>query len=72
MIDTLNQAIADGVRQVQINGETVVYQTTESLIKARDDMKRELASQTPSTSAYPPSRTTYYYYGGRGYQRGGH
>lgn len=70
MIDSLNQAIADGVRSVQINGETVIYQTTDSLIKARDDMTIQMAAQQPA-STRPPSRVTYLTYGGRGYQRGG-
>lgn len=70
MIDLLNQAIADGVRMVQIRGETINYQTTENLIKARDDMKRELAAQKAADTppARPPSRVTYYSQGGRGFQ----
>lgn len=44
-IDNLNAAISRGVRSVTIGGKTVIYNTTESLIKARDDMRRELRAQ---------------------------
>ena len=61
-IDNLNAAIASGVRSVTLGGQTVIYSTSESLIKARDDMKKELAGQ----SAQRP-RQSYAYYAGRGY-----
>lgn len=64
-IDALNRAIADGVRSVTIRGQTVTYNTTASLIAARDDMRRELAALAPS--AEQPSRRTYLYHAGRGY-----
>ena len=41
-IDNLNAAIAKGVRSVTIGGQTVIYNTTESLIKARNDMQEQL------------------------------
>lgn len=63
-IDTLNQAIADGVRQVTLpGGQVTIFQTTESLIKARDDMRRELKR----TQRQARSNTGYITYGGRGY-----
>lgn len=62
-IDALNRAIADGVRSVTIRGQTVTYNTTASLIAARDDMRRELAAQTQPQR----SRRTYLYHAGRGY-----
>lgn len=64
-IDALNRAIADGVRSVTIRGQTVIYNTTASLIAARDDMRREIAGQAPA--AEQPSRRTYLYHAGRGY-----
>lgn len=65
-IDELNAAIAAGVRQVTIGGQTVTYNTTESLIKARDDLQRVLnANKTPSARR---SRRTIAYHGGRGFE----
>lgn len=45
-IDNLNTAIASGARSVTIGGQTVIYNTSESLIKARDDMLKQLQRQT--------------------------
>lgn len=61
-IDNLNAAIASGVRSVTLGGQTVIYSTSESLIKARDDMKKELAAQNASRP-----RQSYAFYAGRGY-----
>lgn len=44
-IDALTAAIAKGVRSVTVGGQTVIYNTTESLIKARDDMQALLSAQ---------------------------
>jgi hypothetical protein len=66
-IDALNSAIATGVRSVTINGQTTIYNTTESLIKARDDMQRQLAAQLAAANGAAPRRITYLNYGGRGY-----
>ena len=41
-IDSLNRAIASGTRSVTIGGQTVIYNTTESLIKARNDLRTEM------------------------------
>lgn len=61
-LDNLNAAIASGVRSVTLGGQTVIYNTTESLIKARNDMKKELAAQNPVRP-----RQSYAFYAGRGY-----
>lgn len=66
-VDALNRAIADGVRSVTIGGETTTYGTIESLIKARDDMRRELAAQTAATAGKRPRRRTLWFFAGRGY-----
>jgi hypothetical protein len=66
-IDSLNQAIADGVRQVTIGGQTVTYNTTESLIKARNDMREELRRQN-ADGAPRRSRRIQMYHGGRGFE----
>lgn len=63
-IDNLNAAIASGVRSVTIGGQTVIYGTAESLIKARDDMIKQLPP-APGVTRRP--RQSYAYYAGRGY-----
>lgn len=68
-IDNLNAAIAAGVRQVTIGGQTVLYQTTESLIKARDDLTQELKRYNDSLAGKKRSRQTLAYFSGRGYER---
>ena len=66
-IDALNRAIADGVRSVTIRGETVIYNTTASLIEARDDQVRQLAAQEATAQQKYPSRRTLLSYSSRGY-----
>ena len=66
-IDALNRAIADGVRSVTIRGETVIYNTTASLIEARDDQVRQLAAQEATAQQAHRSRRTLLNYAGRGY-----
>jgi len=67
-IDTLNKAIADGVRMVTMpGGQTTTYQTTESLIKARDDQMAQLQAQQNAADARRKNRRTLLTYGGRGY-----
>jgi hypothetical protein len=63
-IDSLNAAIAAGVRSATIGGQTVTYNTTASLIQARDDMVKQLLKLTPNKR----QRTRQLIYGGRGYQ----
>ena len=66
-IDALNQAIADGVRQVSLQGQTTVYNTSDSLIKARDDLQDQLNEQELRAAGKRPSKRTMLFYGGRGY-----
>lgn len=63
-IDALNAAIASGTRQVTLGQQTITYQTTESLIKARDDMANQLRKQSATEKR---SRQTLAYYAGRDY-----
>lgn len=65
-IDALTSAIASGERQVTIGSQSVTYRSIDDLIKARDTLMRDLATQT-GTSARP--RQTRLYYAGRGYDR---
>ena len=63
-IDSLNAAIASGARSVTLGGQSIIFNTTESLIKARDNLARQLAAQ--ETVKRRP-RQTQMYYAGRGY-----
>lgn len=67
-IDALNKAIASGERQVSIGGQSITYQTIDSLIKARDNLKGELARETLAAAGTPRPRQTTMVYGGRGFQ----
>lgn len=66
-IDALNAAIASGTRQVTLGGQTILYQTTESLIKARNDLQAELRKQNEEAAGKKRSRQTLAYHAGRGY-----
>jgi hypothetical protein len=61
-IDSLNEAIALGERVVRkANGETVEYRSVADLIRARDDLSRQL------TADQRPRRQVYLVQGGRGF-----
>lgn len=64
-IDNLNAAIADGARSVTLRGKTIIYNTTDSLIKARNDMQAQLDKQLATPRR---SRRIQAYFAGRGYQ----
>lgn len=66
-IDALNQAIADGVRQVTIGDQTTTWNTTDSLIKARDDLQAQFNRQQARESAKRVGSRTKLFYSGRGY-----
>lgn len=63
-IDNLNTAIASGARSVTVGGQTLIYNTTASLIQARDDLQKQLNSLN-RTSRKPLQ--TYLFQNGRGY-----
>jgi hypothetical protein len=63
-IDALNQAIASGTRQVVLGGQSVTYQTTDALIRARNDLRAELQAMNATRRR---SRMSYLYLSGRGY-----
>lgn len=67
-IDELNKAIAEGTRQVTIGGQSVTYQTTASLIQARNDLRAEMARDAAVAAGTTRKRQTTLIYGGRGYQ----
>lgn len=63
-IDNLNAAIASGTRSVTIGGQTITYGTVDALIKARNDLQKQLlAGASPRTR----SRQTYAYLSTRDY-----
>lgn len=64
-IDTLNAAIAAGVRSVLIGGQQVTYNTSASLIQARDNLQAQLNAQN---RVEPAAKQFYGYQSGRGYE----
>lgn len=66
-LDKLNAAIAAGVRSVTNGGQTVIYNTTESLIQARDDMQKQLTAQNAQASGKRRRKQTYLVQSDRGY-----
>lgn len=64
-IEALNDAIASGERQVTVGGTTVTYNTTESLIKARNDIRAEMTRLFPAEQTR--RRQFRAYHAGRGF-----
>lgn len=62
-IDNLNTALATGVRSATVGGQTVTYGTVDALIKARNDLQRQLGSMA---NVAPRPRQTYVQFVGRG------
>lgn len=60
----LNVAIASGARSVTIGGQTIVYNTSDSLIKARDDLQGQINGALGARA-----RQSVAVYAGRGYTR---
>ena len=67
-IDSLNEAIASGERQVTLGSQSITYRSISVLIAARDDRQRQLESvQAAGDTTKTPKRRTKLYYAGRGY-----
>lgn len=66
-LDNLNAAIASGARSVTIGGQTVIYNTTESLIKARNDLQAQLNALNAVANGKRRPKQTLLYQAGRGY-----
>jgi len=62
----LNGAIGSGVRSATVGGQTVTYNTSASLIAARNDLQAQLDALNGRRRR---TRQTYINYGGRGYDR---
>lgn len=58
-IDNLNAALANGEKSVRIDNKWVEYRSPEQIIKARDDLQRQLNSQR--------TRIVYHTQSSRGY-----
>lgn len=66
-VAALNAAIDDGIRQVTLpGGQVTIYNTTDSLIRARNDAQTRLAEAEASLAGAKRSKVTYLVYGGRG------
>ena len=63
-VAALNGMIASGARSVTLGGQTLIFNTTESLIKARNDAQNQLNA---ANKAALRSRQSYALYAGRGY-----
>lgn len=66
-VDQLNQQIDDGVRQVTIGDQTTTFNTTDSLIRARNDAQERANAAAARESGRRPARRSRLVYGGRGY-----
>lgn len=66
-VAALNQMIADGVRQVTIGEQTITYNTTDSLMRARDDAQSLLNTMEAGAAARRVATRSQLFYAGRGY-----
>ena len=65
-IANLNGILASGARSTTLGGQTVIYNTTDSIIRARDNLQAQLnAVETPVRR----SKQVYAYFAGRGYHQ---
>jgi hypothetical protein len=64
----LNEMIASGTRSTTLGDQTITFNTTASLITARDDLVKQIAAEgvASGTSTARP-RQTYAFYTGRGF-----
>ena len=66
-LNNLDAAIASGERQVVIGDQSVTYNTTASLIQARQHLAAQMERETAAATGRPRPRQTLLQYGGRGY-----
>jgi len=64
-VASLNAAIVSGARSVTLGGQTITYNTTASLITARDDQTKQLADATATKRR---AKQTYLFQSGRGFE----
>jgi hypothetical protein len=63
-VASLSVAIGSGARSITLGGQTIVYNSTASLIIARDDAVKQL---TAATATKRRSRQIHLFQNGRGY-----
>lgn len=66
-IDALDNAIATGARSVTLGGQTIIYNTTESLRTAANHFRRQLAAAEAACLPTKVSRQSYAVFKDRGY-----
>lgn len=66
-LERLNADIASAERQVTIGPQTTIYRSTSDLIRARDEVQRQLDAQAADASGKARARRTLLQYSGRGY-----
>lgn len=66
-IDALNAAIASGERVVVLNGQSVTYRSIDDLIKARNDLRKEMADAAATAAGKRRVKRAYAYHAGRGF-----
>lgn len=64
-IDALNTAIASGERVVVLNGQSVTYRSIDDLIKARNDLRNEMAAAAATAAGKARPKRLYGYHRGR-------
>ena len=68
-IANLNGILASGARTTVLGGQSVTFNTTASIILARNDLQNQL-NQVENASTERRSKQSYAYYAGRGYHGG--
>lgn len=66
-IDRLNQAIAQGERQVTNGSQTITYRSAAELLSLRDDLQRQLCEDQLRGLQRRRPRRYMLTYGGRGF-----
>lgn len=66
-IDALNTALANGEKQVVLDGQSVTYRTIDDLIKARNDLQEQLNRENAALNNTRRPKRFRMYYAGRGY-----
>jgi len=67
-LDAMDTAIASGERQVTIGDQSVTYNTSDAMLRARAHMQGQFnRQQAKAEGRRLPARQTLMVYGGRGY-----
>ena len=66
-VNSLNKAIASGARSVTLGSQTITYNTSDSLIRARNDMEMRLMDAKAKATGKRRTGLTQVVQDGRGY-----